>query len=278
VAARRAPDHSAGGLTVRRHFEILAAYFAQFVKTRLSYRVDFLVDSLAVFGALAVHLAFLGVLYGKIRALAGWSLDQLIFIHGFSLVSLGLFNLVSFNIWGFSERHLVEGRFDRVLLRPVHPVFQILFESFNVAALNEVVVGGALLAWAGTRLGLSPQPIDFLLFPVLVVSAAAVYLGVFLLLTSVSFWFEDRLGIGAPVYNMIRFARYPVTIYHPAIRALLSWIVPFSFAAFYPATQFLRVEEFRRLALLTPVVGVVIVALALVAFHQGSKRYTSTGT
>jgi ABC-2 type transport system permease protein len=263
---------------VRRHLTILFSYFGQFLKNRLSYRVDFLVDSLAVFGALAVHLTFLAVLYTKIRSFAGWSLDELIFIHGFSLVPLGIFNLISFNLWSFSEVHLVEGRFDRVLLRPVNPVFQILFESFNVAALNEIVIGGVLLSVTGARLGLSPEPLDFLLFPIFAVSAAAVYLGVFLLLTSVSFWFEDRLGIGPPVYNMIRFARYPVTIYHPAIRALLSWIVPFSFAAFYPATRFLRVEEFRILAGLTPVVGFVCVTVAIWVFHQGTKRYTSTGS
>ena len=263
---------------MRRHAVILAAYFGQFVKTRLSYRVDFLVDSVAVFGALAVHLAFLGVLYGKIRTLSGWSLEELIFIHGFSLVPLGLFNLIGFNLWMFSERHLVEGRFDRVLLRPVNPLFQVLFESFNVAALNEIIVGVVLMSIAGARLGLSPEPLDIVLFPLLAVSAAAIYLGVFLLLTSLSFWFQDRLGIGPPVYNMIRFARYPVTIYHPAIRALLTWVVPFAFAAFYPATEFLRMEAFRRIALLTPVMGAICMAAAVWLFHQGAKRYTSTGT
>jgi ABC-2 type transport system permease protein len=185
---------------------------------------------------------------------------------------------VSFNLWGFSERHLVEGRFDRVLLRPVNPLFQVLFESFNVAALNEVVVGLVLVGVAGARMGLSVEALDLVLFPLLAVSAAGIYLGVFLVLTAMSFWFQDRLGIGPPVYNLIRFARYPVTIYHPAVRALLSWIVPFSFAAFYPATQFLRVEEFRRLALLTPVVGAVVLTLSFWAFHEGSKRYTSSGT
>ena len=263
---------------MKRHATILAAYFAQFVKMRLEYRLDFLVDSLAVFGSLAMHLAFLGVLYSKIRLLAGWSLDQLIFIHGFSLVPLGLFNLVSWNLWGFSERHLVEGRFDRVLLRPVNPLFQVLFESFNVAALNEVLVGLVLIGVAGARLGIRVEALDFVLFPLLAVSAAVIYLGVFLILVAASFWFQDRLGIGPPVYNLIRFARYPVTIYHPAVRALLSWVVPFSFAAFYPATQFLRVEEFRRLALLTPVVGAVVIALSVWTFHEGSKRYTSSGT
>lgn len=262
---------------MRRHLDVLAAYFAQFVKARLAYRADFVVDSLAVVGSLLVNLAFLGVIYGKVTSLAGWSLQQLIFLHGFSLVPLGLFNLVSPNLWAFSEKYLVEGRFDRVLLRPVHPMFQVVFESFNVAALSEVLLGLVLMAVAGAKLGLHPQPADLIVFPVLAVSAAAVYLGVFVLLTAVSFWFEDRLGVGPPVYNMIRFARYPVTIYHPAVRILLSWVVPFAFAAFYPATSLLRVRAFYLFAALTPVMGALCLAAAVVAFERGARRYASTG-
>jgi ABC-2 type transport system permease protein len=263
---------------VRRHLAILGAYFAQFVKTRLAYRADFIIDSLGVVTALIVQLTFLAVLYTKIQTLAGWSFDQLVFIHGFSLIPLGLFNLISPNLWSFSERYLVEGRFDRVLLRPVNPLFQVLFEQFNVPALNEIVLGVVLMATAGARIGLEIVPLDFLVFPVLAISAACVYLGVFVSLTALSFWFEDRLGVGAPVYNVIRFARYPVTIYHPAVRALLSWVIPFGFAAFYPATQFLRVEEFSKLAMLTPVMGAASLGLAITLFRLGMRRYTSTGS
>lgn len=262
---------------MRRHAGVLFAYFAQFLKARLAYRADFLVDALAVVGQFAVNLAFLGVIYSKIRTIAGWTLEQMVFVYGFSLVPLGLFNLISPNLWQFSERHLVEGRFDRVLLRPLHPVFQILFESFHPAALAEVALGLGLMALAAGRMGLQPAPLDLALFPILVVSAAAVYTGVFLLLTAVSFWFEDRLGVGPPVYNMIRFARYPVTIYHPAVQFLLSWIVPFAFAAFYPAMPFLRLHAFRTLAALTPLMGAACLGAALWAFARGARRYGSTG-
>jgi ABC-2 type transport system permease protein len=153
----------------------------------------------------------------------------------------------------------------------------VVFESFNIASLSEVALGLVLMAVMGARLGLHVRPSDAVAFPVLAVSAAAVYVGVFLLLTAVSFWFEDRLGVGPPVYNMIRFARYPVTIYHPAVRILLSWVVPFAFAAFYPATSLLRVSAFHLFAALTPVMGAVCLAVAVFAFGRGARRYASTG-
>ncbi len=275
---RTLPPHPAERRAVRRHLGLLAAYVAQFMKSRLSYRGDFIVDLVAVLIALAVHLVFLGVIYSKIETLQGWSFDQLLFIYGFSLVPLGLFNMVSNNIWEFSDGYLIEGRFDRVLLRPVHPLFQILFESLSLASLGEAIVGLLILAGAAARLGLQPAPIEWVLFPLLAVSAACIYLGVFLFMTALSFWFEDRLGIGAPIYNVVRFARYPVNVFHPIVRAIISWVIPFAFAAFYPASHFLGAAEYRTFAALTPVVAAVVLSGAIATFSAGTRRYRSTGS
>ena len=261
-----------------RHLRLLGAYLSQFIQSRLSYRADFVIDIVAVIVALSVHMVFLGVVYSKVESLQGWTFQQLLFIYGFSLIPLGFFNVISTNLWDFSDGYLIEGRFDRVLLRPVNPLFQVLFESLNLASLGEVVIGIIIVAGAGAALGITPTPLDFVLFPILIISAAAVYLGVFLLMTSLSFWFEDRLGIGAPIYNVIRFARYPVNIFHPIVRVIISWVVPFAFAAFYPASHFLREHEYRWFAALTPLVAIVVMTIASTVFTLGTKRYRSTGS
>ena len=263
---------------MRRHFQLFGAYLAQFVKSRLSYRADFVIDIVAVLIALSVHLVFLGVVYSKVQSLQGWTFQQLLFIYGFSLIPLGIFNVFSTNLWEFSDGYLIEGRFDRVLLRPMNPLFQILFESLNLASLGEVVIGCLIVAGTGAALGITPVLLDLLLFPILILSAAAIYLGVFLLMTSLSFWFEDRLGIGAPIYNVVRFARYPVNIFHPIVRVIISWVVPFAFAAFYPASHFLREHEYRWFAALTPLVALIVMTAATTVFAVGTKRYRSTGS
>ena len=77
----------------------------------------------------------------------------------------------------------------------------------------------------------------------------------FLILTAVSFWFEDRVGIVPPVFNMLNFSRYPLTIYNVFIQFLLSWIIPFGFATFYPTTHFLGRTAFTLYFHLVPVVA-----------------------
>jgi len=263
---------------IRRQLGIYGAYFAQFLKMRLAYRVDFLIDTGANLVGLATQLALLGVLFSKVQVLKGWSFEEVLFIYGFSLLPLGLFNLVSINLYRFAERYIADGNFDRVLLRPVNSLAQVLFESFNVSGLNELLLGSGIMIYAGSRLGLSFGPLDAVALLVLVPAAALVYIGVFLGLTAVSFWHEDRMGLAPPVYNVIRFSRYPLTIFDAPIRVLLTFVLPFAWVAFYPATWFLGTPEFRYLALLTPLVGTTVFALAFVIWRRGVARYASTGS
>jgi ABC-2 type transport system permease protein len=257
---------------------IFGAYFGQFVKTRLAYRMDFLVDTLGVLASIAIQLAVLTTLFGKVTALKGWSFEQVLFIYGFSLIPLGLFNIVSVNLYGFSDRYLIEGRFDRVLLRPVNSLAQVLCESFNVSGLNEIVLGTAVVIYAGMRLQLEVGPLDVVALVVMAPAAALVYLGVFLAITSVSFWFEDRMGIAPPVYNVIRFSRYPLSIYSWPVRLLLTFILPFAWVAYYPATWFIGSGDFELVAALTPLVGLLVFGGALLIWRRGVRNYTSTGS
>ncbi len=264
---------------------IFSHYFRQFVKTRLAYRVDFVIDTLAVSFSLIIQLAVLGVLFSKVDSLKGWSYYQVLFIYGFSLVPLGLFNLTSLNLYGFSEKYVILGKFDRVLLRPVSTLGQVLCESFNISGLNEILIGTLVMVYSGNKLGLGWEPIDILAVIVLGPSAAMVYTGVFLGITSISFWFEDRMGLAPPVYNMIRFARYPITIFGAPVRFFLTFILPFAWVAFYPATWFLggsestaAVSEFSRWAMFTPLVGLVVFGGAVVLWRAGVHNYSSTGS
>mgnify|MGYP000063641946 CR=1 FL=1 len=226
----------------------------------------------------AVLVAVLTTLFSKVTALKGWTLEQVLFIYGFSLVPLGLFNLTSVNLYRFADAYIVEGKFDRVLLRPVGTLAQVLFESFNVSGLNEILLGTAVMIYAGLKLQLVLGVGDVLALVVLPPSAALVYMGVFLAITSVSFWHEDRMGLAPPVYNVIRFSRYPITIFSLPVRVFLTFVLPFAWVAFYPAAWFVGGDEFSRLALFTPLVGAVVFGGAVVIWGRGIRNYTSTGS
>ena len=263
---------------LQRHAGLFFAYLTQYLKVRISYRADFLIGLVTSLAATLFAFGFLLVLFTKIPKLAGWSFEEVLFLYGFSLLPYGLFNVVSMNLYEFGNTFIIEGKFDRVLLRPVSSLFQVVFEAFRVESLHEVLTGLVVVVIAARRLGLNWSAMDIFLLLFFGVCGAVIYISVFLMLTSASFWFEDRIGIMPPVWNMIAFGRYPLSIYHPYIRFMLSWIIPFGFASFYPTVRLLDRDEFRNFAPFIPVVAVVFLALAIFVWNRGVRQYASTGS
>jgi ABC-2 type transport system permease protein len=81
-----------------------------------------------------------------------------------------------------------------------------------------------------------------------------------------------------PVFNMLTFGRYPLTIYNVFLQFLLSWIIPFAFASFYPTTHFLGRRGFAPYFYLVPAVAVGFFLLAIFAWNKGVENYSSTGS
>jgi ABC-2 type transport system permease protein len=215
-----------------RHAGLFFDYFSQYAKVRVSYRGDFFISLGTSFAATIFGLSFVVVLFQKIPQLAGWRFEEVLFLYGFSLIPYGIFNIVSLNLYDFGNNYIIEGKFDRVLLRPISSLFQVLFETFRIESLQEVATGVFCMWWATRHLGLAWTPAKSGMLVFFGLCAGIIYISVFLILTTVSFWFEDRIGVHPPVWNVIAFGRYPLSIYSGVVQFFLCWIIPFGLASF----------------------------------------------
>lgn len=263
---------------MRKLLIIFWQYLGQYAKTRMAYKADFFIALLTSIIATVAGYGFVLVLFTRIPSLKGWSFMEILFIYGFSLIPMGLFNVVSLNLYEFGDTYIVEGKFDRVLLRPVHSLFQILFENFRLESMQEILTGTIVVGYCAVRLKVAWTFANILLLPIVVLCGAVIYVCIFVIISSVNFWFEDRIGLAPPVYNMIAFGRYPVTIYNVFIQFMLNWIIPFAFASFYPTVRFLGHKEFMKEFYLIPVVTLVLTGLALFTWDKGVQHYKSTGS
>ena len=262
----------------RRHARLFGMYFSQYAKARLEYRADFFSAVLASFLGTAASFGFLLIVFSRGVSVRGWKFEEMVFLYGFSLIPFGIFNVFSWNLWQFADRYLIEGRFDRVLLRPVSSIFQVLFESFRLESIESIVTGIVAVLWASRRLGLSLTFGNAFLFTFWAISGGVIYVAIFLALTATSFWIEDRIGISPPVFNLMQFGRYPLTIYDAWVRLALSFVIPFAFASFYPTARFLRRPEFLPEFWAVPFVAVISMSIALALWKSGVARYHSTGS
>ena len=250
----------------------------QYAKVRLAYKGDFFISVLTTLVATGFGLGLVLILFGRVERLADWSFYEILFLYGFGLIPLALFNTISINLYYFGDVYIVQGKFDRILLRPVHSLFQILFEQFRLESLSDIVIGISVVVFAARHLGLEFGVLDWFLLVFAAICGFLIYVSVFLMLTSVSFWMEDRVGVMPPVYNMLAFGRYPLKIYNVFLQFFLSWIIPFAFAAFYPANHLLRRPDYAAHFYLLPVVAALLVTLAVAAWNRGVRNYSSTGS
>ncbi len=261
-----------------RYLSLFGQYALQYAKVRLEYRWDFFISVLTMTLATVFGLAVVFLMFGRLHDLNGWRFDELLFLYGFSLLPMSLFNVFSVNLYQFSDIYLIQGKFDRVLLRPVHSLFQILFEQLRIEALGDAVLGLFILSATGPKLGIYANPLNVFFLCAAILLGALLYTAIFTILCTVSFWFEDKVGVMPPFYNLIAFGRYPLDIYNGFIRVVLSWIVPFGFATFYPPAAVLRPSIYGHFVWLLPVVTAGFSAAALWLWNRGVRNYSSTGS
>ncbi len=263
---------------MRRYLALFFEYLTQYAKVRLSYRGDFFISAATSFAATVFGFGFVYILFTKIPRLAGWRFEEVMFLYGFSLIPFGMFNVISLNLYDFGNNYIIEGKFDRVLLRPVSTMFQVLFEQFRVESFQEVATG-LFAVWLAARLLHLPWTwLNAVLLLFWAFCGAVIYVSIFLLLSTVSFWFEDRIGVHPPVWNLIAFGRYPLSIYSGFIQFFLSWIIPFGFASFYPSVRLLGRSASHAYAPFVPLVAAVCFGIALTVWNVGVRHYSSTGS
>ena len=75
---------------------------------------------------------------------------------------------------------------------------------------------------------------------------------------------------------------YPITIFPKAIQFILTFLLPFAFLNFYPASALLGKAIPQGypaiLPFLSPLVGALVFALSVLLWNWGLKHYKSTGS
>ncbi len=260
------------------YLNIFLSYAAQYLKTKLAYRGDFLVYISSDFLLQSVNLVFILVVFSHIPHIQGWSKEEMLFIYGFFLVPFSLYSGLFNHLFDVPEKYVLQGELDRILVRPLNSYFQVVVELMNLELILGVIPGFAIMGYSALALDLQFYWWDIPLFIILSIGATMIYGGIYTLLASMGFWYEGKLGLMPMIYNLSNYGRYPTDIYKGVIRFVLTWILPFAFVGFYPATMLMHRKEYLFYGMLTPVIGVVIFLMGYYVWSKGINKYQGTGS
>lgn len=242
----------------------------------LEYRLDFLVGVASMF---FIHLGTFLLFYlvfERIQALAGFSFAEVAFIFGFSILPQGLVTTFASSLFGFSQL-VRSGDMDRVLLRPVDPLFQVVATRVDANGFGNALIGLGLVGWSAPRAGVPLDISHLLLFILLLAAATSVLFSINVAVAATAFWTVRNESAMRILQEMDEFSAYPLPVFPGSIRIMLTWLVPLAFTGFYPACLLLGRIEFRTGGWLTLLAAPLCFLLARLIFARGLSRYESTG-
>lgn len=131
---------------------------------------------------------------------------------------------------------VVSGDFDKLLVKPVSPLVQLIGGQFYFYGAGDWIISGTLLILSYINLNLSWGVLEIGFFLISVVLGFVIETAIALGLSSLAFWLGKTDGLNWLVFqfNYGLTQRYPIDIYFPPLQALMTFIVPFAFMNFYP--------------------------------------------
>ncbi|MBQ1274799.1 MAG: ABC-2 family transporter protein [Cellulosilyticum sp.] len=266
---------------IKRYSRLYKVLISQFFKVIMQSKVDFLMGLLGFFLTQILGIVFLYLIFDKIELLNGWSFEQLIFIYGFAQIPRGIDHLLTDNIWLVAWRWVISGDIDRYMLRPMNILFQIISEKLQPDALGEILIGCILVA-KSISAGVSHITItNVILFFLSIIAGTIIYTSIKLFFASLAFWVKISGPFVQFAYQMADFAKYPTEIYTKSIGFIITWVIPFAFVAYLPASYFLGVENSLGIgAYIIGVEWIIAIILGIISynmFQKGLTVYESAG-
>lgn len=262
---------------IKRYCRLYRVLVSQFLKTILQSKVDFLMGLMGFFFTQFMGIAFLYLVFEQIPSLQGWTFDQLIFIYGFAQIPRGIDHLITDNIWMVAWWLVIDGDFDRYMLRPMNIFFQVICEKLQPDALGELLVGMILVVMSLSKGIVAMDAVHVLLFFVSVIAGAVIYTSIKLFFSAIAFWVKQSGPFLQVAYDLSNFAKYPTEIYGRAVQFIITWVIPFAFVAYLPASYFLMERNALATIGVECVIAVVFWLVAYSFFIYGTTKYESAG-
>ena len=216
--------------------------------------------------------------FGEIN---GWNYGQLAFLYGLSVISHALSMIFFVQGW-FMGYFVLEGEFDRYLTRPLSVLYQFFFTNINIFGVTDLIPGILVFVYGCVKCGIRVSFFFLLQVFVMLIGAALIRGGIYILLGSTSFHTRSAVDFGQYTQEIMdKTTMYPISMYPECMQFILTFLIPVGWVSFYPASGLLGIENRFCSGLFLPfvtlMVGIVVMLLAGVYFHAGLKKYESAG-
>ena len=219
-------------------------------------------------------------MFHTVPALGGFSLQEIALLYGASGIGIGVADLVIGSVEQIGA-YVRTGGLDSMLTRPVPLLVQVCADRFAIRRLGRISQAVVVFAYGAWWVDWTPPKVG--LAVLMLVSACLIFFSLFVTFSCIQFWTLDSTEFAnAFTYGGNTMTQYPMTIFPREVLKGLTFLLPIAFVNWYPCLYLLdRPDPFGMpswFAVLSPLVAVLTVAVAGLAWRTGVRHYTSTGS
>jgi ABC-2 type transport system permease protein len=253
------------------------------IRAQAQYKLNLTLDISTYFGVTALEFIALLFYFAAFHSLLGWNVGEVALLASVMSFGFGLAELIGAGVDNFSEI-IKRGEFDRVLLRPVGIVTQIIGSDFRLRRLGRLTQGilGFVIA-----LHLLPD-LHWTIGKIIVLglgiaSGTVIFISVLFLSATICFWTVETTELTNSLYYGAReMLSYPITLYNQGLQRFFLFVVPAAFGSYVPVSYVLgKPLPFglsSTIAFLSPLTALIFSIVAGLIWRTGVNHYQSTGS
>jgi ABC-2 type transport system permease protein len=260
---------------LKLYFKYLLILF----KSQMQYRTSFWLLSFGQFFIPFTVFAGLYFLFERFGQIKGWDFFEVALCFAVIHMAFATSECFARGYDAFSSL-VVNGEFDRLLVRPRSTVVQVLGSKFEFTRFGRLLQSVIVLGWALMNLSIEWSVIKAVTLCLMVISGVLIFTGIYILAATMCFWTIQ----GIEVVNIFtdggrEIAQYPLNIYQKWITKFFTYVIPFGTVNYLPLMYILgRTEGNDILHMLTPLMGSLFILPCLLVWHFGVRHYRSTGS
>jgi len=252
-------------------------FFAMHLKSRMAYKRSFIFSVIGQFLTSFTIFAAMYFLLDRFDTVRGYTLEECLLASGVIMMS---FAIAECFFRGFDSfgRFIRSAHFDRLLVRPRSPMFQVLCEMIEFSRLGRLLQGILMLSCGISASPVVWTPYKYAVLIFMLIGGVCVFAGLFIIHAGFCFFTLEGLEFmnvftdGAKEH----FA-YPIDVYGKSFLRICTYIIPYALFQYYPLLYLLGRTDNPLFGLL-PLLSPLFLIPACAFWRFGVRKYKSAGS
>jgi ABC-2 type transport system permease protein len=249
------------------------------IQERIEYRWNFIIFLSTLLILYTAQIMTVGVIVNRFKTIGGWNMGEIVFLYSILILIGGFVSSLFTGILEFGS--LVRlGDFDRLLIRPLSPLGQVIAMGFDISGIAHITLAIITFLYANTLVAIQWNLNNILFLSITILAGILIMGGIRIVIASVAFYaINNQSLVHLFIFSAREFLLYPVSIYSRGVQFSLTFLFPIAFVNYYPVSLFLNKDTGFSpwFGIISLPIGIFLFSLGLVFWRKGIRNYESSG-